>query len=134
MHKISRFTAMRYFVRAHPRIESIPRFWKILNDGTVEEQTPDGEEIVASMKRAVIAGGRAEWSETCYCTPPLQHERSTIYDQFFRNIEIKPITGPIRLDGERFWNYLRDYSTTAEGRSSESRASIGMRYAPIRIL
>src|SRR6266571_3925597 len=125
---------MRYVVRAHPRIESIPRFWTILNDGTVEKQRPDGQEIVASMKRAVITKGRAEWSETCYCTPPLQHERSTVYDHFFTNIEIEPLESLPKLEGERFWEYMRDHSTRTSEGNAEVKANIGMRYIPIRIL
>jgi len=123
---------MRYIVRAHPRIESIPRFWTILNDGTVAKRKPDGEEIVASMKRAVIALGQAEWSETCYCTPPLQHERSSVYDQFFTDIEIEPLETSVQVKGQRFWDYLRDFSTKGSG--AETKATTGMRYAPIRIL
>jgi hypothetical protein len=125
---------MRYTIRANPRIEAMARFWKILNDGTVGNQKPDGHEIVASMKRAVIAGGRAEWSETCYCTPPLQHERSTIYDQFFTDIEIEPVDTEDGLKGERFWDYLKDQSMKEAGSGVAAKATIGMRYAPIRIL
>ncbi len=125
---------MRYLVRAHPRIESIPRFWIILNDGRVERQIPDGREIVASMKSAVITRGRAEWSETCYCTPPLQHERSTVYDQFFTDFEIEPLEKPVKLEGERFWDYMRDHSTRTDEGNTEVKANIGMRYIPIRIL
>jgi hypothetical protein len=125
---------MRYLVRAYPRIESIRRFWTLLNEGTVEKQRPDGQEIVASMQNAVIIDGRAEWTETCYCKPPLQHERSTVYDQFFNDIEIEPLESALKLEGERFWDYMRDHSTTTDEGSSEVKANVGMRYIPIRIL
>lgn len=124
---------MKYAVRAKPRIDNLPRFWAILNDGTIERQDPDGKEILASMKRAVIVNGEARWSETCYCTPPLRHERSTVYDQFFTNVEIKPLTNLAPLGGERFWDYLQDHSNKASDVSPEATAT-QVKYVPIRIL
>jgi hypothetical protein len=67
------------------------RFWDLLNDGTIEAQKPDGREIVSSMRRAVMNGDRVEWHETCYCSPPLRHERTTVYDQYFADMEIGPL-------------------------------------------
>jgi hypothetical protein len=124
---------MKYAVRAKPRIDKLPRLWTILNDGTVEQQEPDGREILASMRRAVIVDGEVKWFETCYCTPPLRHERSTVFDQFFTNLDIKPLTNLAPLGGERFWDYLQDYSNKTSDGSSEVTAS-QIKYVPIRIL
>jgi hypothetical protein len=124
---------MKYAIRAKPRIDKLHRLWTILNDGTIEQQDPDGKEILASMRRAVIVDGEAKWSETCFCTPPLRHERSTVYDQFFTNMEIKPLTNLAPPGGERFWDYLQDYSNKTSNGSSEITAS-QIKYVPIRIL
>jgi hypothetical protein len=125
---------MKYSVRARPRIEKLPRLWTILNNGTVEQQEPDGKEILASMKRAVIVDGEARWNETCYCTPPLRHERSTVYDEYFTGIEIKPLKNLAPLGGELFWDYLREYSSKASDASPEAVTTSQIRYVPIRIL
>ena len=45
---------MRYRVMAQTRMGELARLWTALNNGTIESQEPDGEEIVASMKRAIM--------------------------------------------------------------------------------
>jgi hypothetical protein len=124
---------MRYRVRGRPIIAEMSSFWAILNDGTVDAQEPDGSEIVASMKRAVMNGGRVEWHETCYCSPPLRHERSTIYDRFFADIEIEPLVGSAHLEGDRFWDQLRLWNTGRSGSRRDDIANVA-RFVPVRIL
>ncbi len=124
---------MLYVVRARPRMRELEKFWELLNDGTIRNQDTDGREIVTSMKRAVMKGEQVEWYETCYCSPPLSHERSTVYDRFFEAMQTEPIEAPIRLDGQSFWEYLRDSNTdptAVHGVSGASRT----RYVPIRLL
>jgi hypothetical protein len=125
---------MKYAIRAQPRIDNIQFFWTILNDGSVEKQEPDGREILASMKRAVIVDGEVRWHETCYCTPPLQHERSTVYDQFFKHMQIEPLKDTRALKGDPFWEYLREYSSKERDQDSEASVTTGIKYVPIRIL
>ena len=125
---------MKYSVRAKPRIDKLPRLWAILNDGTVERQEPDGMEILASMRRAVIVDGEARWWETCYCTPPLRHERSTVYDEFFTDMEAKPITNLAPLGGLRFWDYLQEHSNKASDGNLDGISTTQIKYVPIRIL
>ena len=125
---------MRYHVRAQPRMGELASFWAALNDNTIERQEPDGKEIVASMKRAVMARNGVEWDETCYCTPPLRHERSTVYDKFFEHMKIEPLTSPQPLQGGRFWDYLRDQTIGSKGGGREVSAVNQARYVPIRIL
>ena len=85
---------MHYLVRARFREETAAELSRILRDGTIARQRPDGPEIVASMQRAVFtANGGVEWSEVCYCQPPLQHERTTVYDRFFDALAATPIDG-----------------------------------------
>jgi len=126
---------MQYVVTARPIVAEMASFWSLLNDGTINAQKPDGAEIVASMKRAVIGGGKVSWYETCYCNPPLLHERSTVYDRFFNDVEIEPHVGPVHLEGERFWDQLRAWNT---GKNGGSRRVDGIanvaKYVPVRIL
>ncbi len=126
---------MQYLVRARAKSELLlSRFWTILNDGTVEKQEPDGREIIASMKRAVVRGDIVEWSETCFCNPPLKHECETVYNHFFKGMEIEPIEEPTITRGRPFWDYLQSHS----GSESEGKVEISirspLRYVPIRAL
>jgi len=93
---------MLYMVRARPIVAEMAKFWVLLNDGTIGTQKPDGSEIVASMKRAVMNEGKVEWQETCFCSPPLRHERTTIYDRFFSDLEIGPSVAATPPKGESF--------------------------------
>jgi len=126
---------MQYVVTARPIVAEMASFWSLLNDGTINAQKPDGAEIVASMKRAVIGGGKVSWYETCYCNPPLLHERSTVYDRFFNDMEIEPHVGPVHLEGERFWDQLRAWNTGKNGgsRQVDGIANVA-KYVPVRIL
>ncbi len=49
---------MIYKVKAKVIEERIGEFYRKLSDGTVSEQQPDGEKIVASMKKAVFDSTR----------------------------------------------------------------------------
>ena len=58
---------MIYKVKAKIIEDTIGEFYRRLADGTVAKQRPDGEEITASMKRAVLtAPGVAEWYEKVF--------------------------------------------------------------------
>jgi hypothetical protein len=98
---------MHYTVQARIIPETAADFLRKLTDGTIENQKPDGKEIVASMKRAVIdEDGIVRWSEVCYCPTPLQHERATVYDSFFDNIQTEEVENYVESDGEPFMAYL----------------------------
>jgi hypothetical protein len=125
-------STMLYLVRAQPKVTEMTRFWGLLNNGTIEAQQPDGSEIVASMRRAVINGDKVEWQETCYCNPPLRHERTTVYDQFFTNMETLPLVDSPSHKGGSFWHYLEDGSRKKAGASTQATISVG-RYIPVRI-
>ncbi len=91
---------MIYKVRARLRPGTEAALLQKLTDGTVAGQRPDGAEIVASMERAVMTGdGHVEWSETCYCSPPLAHERETVLDHHFDDIETAEIGAYEQYDG-----------------------------------
>ena len=124
---------MLYAVRAKPRTKELGRFWELLNDGTIQNQEPDGREIVDSMKRAIMIGDHLEWYETCYCTPPLRHERSTVYDRFFEDMRTELIEAPTGLSGRSFWDYLQNLNRDQRG-TRKVREVSRARYVPIRLL
>ena len=100
---------MIYSIKAKFNSEKMKQFFQKLTDGTIESQKPDGAEILNSMKRAKITeSGVIEWSEMCFCSPPLKHERQTVYDKFFSNMEIKIIDDYSEFEGESFFDYLKD--------------------------
>ena len=98
---------MYYRVRARFREETAGELRRLLRDGTIAAQRPDGPEIVDSMGRAVVTGdGSIEWSSVCYCEPPLQHERATVYDRFFEGVTTEPVDGYPPHDGPSFLEHL----------------------------
>jgi hypothetical protein len=104
---------MIYKVKAKVIDETIGEFYRKLVDGTIAKQRPDGEEIVASMKRAVLTEpGVAEWHETCFCHTPLFHERETQYDFYFTDITTEPAKGYGEIKGASLWSYM---ASMAEG-------------------
>jgi hypothetical protein len=100
---------MIYHVRGRFREETAGAFLAKLTDGTVANQRPDGRELVASMKRAVVReDGLIEWSEVCYCDSPLAHERTTVLDSHFDDISVTPIGAHESYSGRAFMDYLRE--------------------------
>ena len=98
---------MRYLVRAQFSEEKMEEFFRKLNDNTIARQKPDGREILSSMQRARITeSGVIQWCETCYCTPPLAHERATVYDHYFTDIKTWEIHSELNMVGDSFWKYL----------------------------
>jgi hypothetical protein len=105
---------MIYKVKAKLIEERIGEFYRKLADGTVAKQRPDGEEITASMKRAVLtAPGVAEWYEKCFCPTPLQHERRTQYDFYFSDITTTEAKEYGEITGESLWNYMASKARSA---------------------
>ena len=98
---------MHYLVRARLREDTAAELRRLLRDGTIARQRPDGPEIVASMERAVVtADGSVEWSEVCYCDPPLLHERTTVYDRFFDALTTTPDDSYQTHTGRAFLQHL----------------------------
>ena len=109
---------MIYKVKARIIDKTIGEFYFKLADGTVAKQRPDGEEIVACMKRAVLTGpGVAEWYETCFCPTPLNHERQTQYDFYFTDMATEPAKGYNEIQGASLWFYMA--SKAAGARTAE---------------
>ena len=104
---------MIYKVKARVIDETIDEFYRKLADGTVGKQRPDGEKIVASMKRAVlITPGVAEWYEMCFCPTPLYHERQTQYDFYFTDMTTESAKGYGESQGASLWSYMASKAGT----------------------
>jgi hypothetical protein len=100
---------MIYKVKARFKEVSAAEFQRKLLDGTIANQKPDGPELVDSMNRAVLKeSGEVEWSELCYCNPPLAHERQTVLDDHFDDISTEVIETHQEYDGRPFMDYLAE--------------------------
>jgi len=98
---------MIYSVKARFIEEKMGEFYRKLTDGTIQNQKPDGQEIVNSMKRAKITEQNTiQWSEMCFCPTPLKHERETIYNHFLTYMETEIIDDYAEFDGELFFEFL----------------------------
>ena len=98
---------MIYIVRARLAAARAAEFHRGLTDGSIEAQKPDGAEIVAAMARARIAeDGAVRWSETCYCSSPLRHERETVLDRYFSGIETELVEAHESFEGEPLMDRL----------------------------
>ena len=98
-----------YSIRARPVSGRMDEFYRMLTDGTIGRQKPDGNEIQSSMRRAKISeSGTVRWSEMCFCSPPIKHERETVYDRFFTDFEIEPIPDHVDFEGQPFFKFLEN--------------------------
>jgi hypothetical protein len=98
---------MIYSVKAKFIEDKMGEFYRKLTDGTIQNQKPDGQEIINSMKRAKITESNIiQWSEMCFCSPPLKHERETIYNHFLTDMETEIIDDHTEFDGELFFQFL----------------------------
>jgi len=96
-----------YSVKARFIEEKMQEFYQKLIDGTIKSQEPDGNEIIESMKRAKITVPNViQWSEMCFCSTPLKHERETIYDNFLTDMETTIIDDYVEYEGEFFMDFL----------------------------
>jgi len=98
---------MFYSVKAQYNEEKISEFYEKLTDGTIQNQKPDGNEIVNAMKRAKITAPKTiQWSEMCFCPTPLKHERQTVYDNFLIDLQTQTIDEYVEFDGVSFFEFL----------------------------
>jgi len=100
-----------YTIKARFIENMMEQFYQKLTDGTIENQKPDGNEIIESMKRAKVTGPNTiEWSEMCFCPSPLKHERETVYNHYLTDLETKVVDEYVEFDGELFMEYLVKHS------------------------
>jgi len=101
---------MIYQVTAKFNYDKAREFHRKLTDGTIEKQRPDGPEIVSSMKRATIDdSGTINWTEMCFCATPLNHERTTVYDDYFTEMKTEPIPDYKTIEGKPFMEKLSSF-------------------------
>lgn len=99
---------MLYAVSAKLITDRAGEFFTRLTDGSIAAQRPDGQEIVAAMGRARVGSdGTVRWTETCFCPTPLKHERETVLDRFFTDIETDLIDVPTAVHGESLMEELQ---------------------------
>jgi hypothetical protein len=100
---------MIYDVRARLKAGTAAELLARLTDGSIKAQRPDGGEIVAAMKRAVVgADGTIAWSEMCFCDPPLAHERATVLDRYFDGLTTAPVADYLRHQGRPLMDHLAE--------------------------
>ena len=100
---------MIYSVKARYIEKKIGEFYQKLTDGTIQNQKPDGQEIIDSMMRSKITEpGLIQWSEMCFCSPPLKHERETVYDNYLTEIQTEIIDDYIEFVGKPFFDFLEN--------------------------
>ena len=98
---------MLYAVKARLIPERAGELHGRLIDGSIAAQRPDGQEIVAAMGRARVASdGTVRWTEACFCPTPLKHERETVLDHYFTDIETEVINEAVAFDGELLMDRL----------------------------
>ena len=96
-----------YSIKARYIEKKMVEFYLKLTDGTIQNQKPDGQEIVNSMKRAKITESNIiQWSEMCFCPTPLKHERETVYNHFLTDMETMVIDDNVEYEGEFFMDFL----------------------------
>jgi hypothetical protein len=99
---------MNYSVSARLVESTAGAFLRKLSDGSIESQEPDGREIIASMARARIdQSGRVRWTEQCFCATPLAHERATVLDLHFTDLETEEVEVTATFKGHDFLAYLK---------------------------
>lgn len=82
---------MKYQIKARLKEGKAKGFKEALENGTVAGIGPDGREIVKGMESATISkSGDITWNMICFCSPPLEHEREAILDEYFEDMRIEP--------------------------------------------
>ena len=98
---------MIYKVSAKVNQNKAKELYQLLTGGSLEDQAPDGQEILASMDRATMDSSvLVRWTELCYCSPPLKHERKTVYDEYFSELQTEETTGHEKFEGESFIQHI----------------------------
>lgn len=100
---------MFYRVKANFKPETAADLSEKLKDGTIQNQRPDGGEIIDGLNRAVVTeSGQIEFSILCYCSTPLAHERATVLDKHFDALTTEVIEGYQEHEGRPFMDYLKE--------------------------
>ncbi|WP_438465915.1 hypothetical protein [Marinomonas sp. PE14-40] len=101
---------MHYQVTARLKPTLASELLSKLQDGTIETQKPDGKAIFIALQQAVIYDKTITWCSQCYCSEPLGHERETVFDVYFNDIEITLINQEKIYQGDSFMAYLQGHA------------------------
>ena len=106
---------MFYRVKAQLKKETAAELHRKLHDGSIQNQKPDGGEIVDGFNRAVVSEtGEVVFSIVCYCSTPLAHERATVLDKHFDALTTENIEGYENYEGRPFMDYLKECTSLEE--------------------
>ncbi|MEZ5336716.1 MAG: hypothetical protein R3F46_00495 [bacterium] len=98
---------MIYEVSAVLITETAIEFRRILKDGTLRQQNPDGREICESMMRARFQdSGRVHWTQASFSAEPLKYEIESVYQYYFEDIQVNAVEGHISFHGPMFMDHL----------------------------
>ena len=101
---------MIYKVQARFNQSKSKEFYELLTGNSLEDQVPDGPEILASMKRATVdSSGLVRWTELCFCSTPLKHERATVYDKYLSEIQTEKTDSYEKYEGESFMEHISKF-------------------------
>jgi len=105
---------MLYKVQTNFHEDLLEEFYKNLNNGTIQNQEPDGPFIVSAMKEAkFINPTTLSWYEECFCATPFAHERETVYNTYFHNFQTQIVESMADdIHGNSFWDYLKTKSSS----------------------
>ncbi|MCB1186657.1 hypothetical protein KDL29_05755 [bacterium] len=82
-------------------------FRRILKDGTIRQENPDGREICESMMRARFQdSGRVHWTQASFSSEPLKYEIDSVYRHYFEDIQVNEVEGHISFHGPMFMDHL----------------------------
>jgi hypothetical protein len=81
-----------YLVTARPRGNALEELSKKLRGKAYASMRPFGRAMTYSLENARIRDdGYAAWEEEDYCFPPLAQERAAALDEFFDDLEVRPV-------------------------------------------
>ena len=81
-----------YLVRGKPVPEYEQELQKKVKNEDFKSLKPFGESLTQSLRSArKDDDGYWVWEELDFCSPPLQQERETVLDTYFRRLEIEPV-------------------------------------------
>ncbi len=92
-----------YLVSAKPKWDRLNELAERVRSGEVRKMQPFGRALDESMRGARLREADiAVWEEEDYCRPPLRMERGAVLDDYFEDIEVKPVQpgeGWSRIEG-----------------------------------
>jgi hypothetical protein len=81
-----------YLVTAKPKSDRLADLLDNLRKTKYVSMRPFGKTMTYSLQNARLReDGYATWEEEDYCSPPLAEERAAALDEFFDELEIRPV-------------------------------------------